>query len=200
MTANGPALRDRPPVGIGAEHHRISLVLEDTVRQFQRPLLRYARHMLPDRPDEAQDVVQNTFLRFRKTLLNGKALDNTKAWLYRVVHNLAIDLNRRQSHQTSLDSPPGDNGEAIPESMDEAPSPAGCAAGSDTRNVVLRELHRLPEDDRRILLMKLFEEMTLREISEMTGMNIATIHYRLNRGLDALRRQFRALGILEAEG
>ena len=76
------------------------------------------------------------------------------------------------------------------------PGPATAFARGEAHQLAMRELQQLPEEDRQILLLKLFEELTLREISEMTGMNIGTIHYRLNRGLRALSRRFKELGAI----
>ena len=175
---------------------RVSLNLEQAVRRFQSPLIHYVEQMLPNRPDQAQDVVQTTFLRFRKALLNGTSIRHTTSWLYRVAHNLAIDLNRREDRQCGLEesTPSGDR--AALAAATSNPGPDECFRNKEARELALEELRQLSPEVKQILLLKLFAEMTLQQISDATGVSIGTVHYRLGRGLRELQQRFKALGAI----
>ena len=170
--------------------------LEEAVRRYQSPMLHYAEQMLPHRRDRAQDVVQDAFLRLRKALLNGQEILRQDAWLYRVTRNLAIDINRREGRSCQLEEGMLQDAAIMVETRTGDPGPAATFARNEAHQLAMHELQQLPEDDRQILLLKLFEGLTLREISEMTGTNIGTIHYRLNRGLRALSQRFKELGAI----
>lgn len=195
MTTQGP---DRLDIGIppGEEvENQHTKVLEAAVREHQSSMIHYVEQMLPDRPDQAQDVVQNTFLRYRRALLSGKEVQHLKSWLYRVAHNLAVDLNRREGRSRQLD-------EGMPQLLEpstattSSPGPAEKLTQNEARDIAMRELRKLPGDDRQVLLLKLIEGLTLREISDITGDKIGTIHYRLNRGLRTLKERFKTLDMI----
>jgi len=171
----------------------VSVCLEQLVRRYQSPLIRYAEQMLPDRRDQAHDVVQMSFLRLRKAMLNGKPIRNHGSWLYRVAHNLAVDLNRREGRHREFDEDAVMASAAVTTAPESEPGPMEAFSRKETHELALRELQRLPDEDKQILLLKLFEDMTLKQIAELTETNIGTVHYRLTRGLRTLARRFREL-------
>jgi len=192
MTGEGQQGRHDGATSGGNKRQQATARLEDAVRRFRGPLVRYVRHLLPNRPDQGQDVVQTTFLKFRKALLNGSPVREDAAWLYRVAHNLAIDLNRREDRHCELnDNMVQDAPAATPD-----PDPTETLGREEDSRIAMGELQQLCDEDRRILILKLFENMTLQEISDMTGVGISTIHYRLNRGIRTLNARFRELGLV----
>ncbi len=170
--------------------------LETAVRQYQVVLIHYARQMLPDRPDQAQDVVQDAFLRLRKALLNGTRIRSTRNWLFRVAHNLTVDLNRRENRSTELQEPMIQTWTDTSGFANAPRDPGAVFSEKEARELALRELQRLPDAEKQILLLKLFERLTLREISEITGTSIATVHYRMGCGLRTLTKRFKTLGAI----
>jgi len=183
------------PPGAGTET-AASTRLAEVVREYQSPLLHYAARMLPDRPDQAQDIVQETFLRFRKRVINGTVIRKPASWLYRVAHNLAVDLNRRENRNCELEEamlPQAAHTAAAPQTI---PGPAEEFDRKESNELALAELQRLPDQEKQVLLLKLIQGLTLREISEITGANIGTIHYRLNAGIRRLARRFKEVGAM----
>src|SRR5438309_158603 len=63
---------------------------------------RYSVGMLGN-PAEAEDLVQEVFLRLYTCLQEGQQMGNIRAWVYRVAHNLAVDHQRKLSHLDSFD-------------------------------------------------------------------------------------------------
>jgi RNA polymerase sigma-70 factor (ECF subfamily) len=183
-------LKDEQPATDGGalDADELRQQLETAVMQYQSPLLRYAIGLLPDRPDLAQDVVQEAFLKLRKALQQQKPIRQTSSWLFRVTHNLAVDTNRRENRLVELDD--SDHGQAPTTTAD----PGQKMARDEAKKMAVAEMHKLPEQEREILLLKLVQQMTLQEISDMTGVGLSTVHYRLNAGLRRLA------GILKDKG
>lgn len=85
-----------------AENQRKSTRLEDQVVELyatmRPPLLGYAYHIVGS-TGEAEDLVQSAFLKLFDQLKRNAQILNLRSWLYRVVHNLAIDHGRRKGIQ-----------------------------------------------------------------------------------------------------
>lgn len=177
--------------------------LDDAIVQYQRPLLRYVMGILKRSPDLAQDVVQDTFLRYNQARQDGMPVRNVSSWLFRVAHNLAVDLYRRNHrtcllddatmHADTLHESPAIGARTLPPG---APMPGVELGRRETHDLALAELQRLPEELREVLLLKVLEGRTLAEVGEITGLKIGTVHYRLCQGLKELTRRLQAQGAL----
>ena len=167
------------------------------VARYQGPLLRYVGRMLGGAVDQREDVVQETFIRLHR-YVSDHGWDSLKypaTWLFRVAHNLTLDeLRRRVRRQdaggVSLESP------AATEPTAEEMDAVGEAIRREAREVVLRELARLDDTHRQVLLLKIVQGMTLREVAEVTGVSLSTVNYRLNEGLGLLALRLRKAGVV----
>lgn len=178
---------------------------EQVVSRFEGPLLRYARQLIGTDSQEAQDVVQDTFLRLHRYRATDRARDirHLSTWLYRVTHNLAMDVLRkrvrRRRHVDSLKqaaaaSPLGgtsggvggvDPGEAL---MDlERRELAGYA---------LAQLRQLPRDQREVLTLKLVEGLSIRQIAKVTESTPGRVAYQLNKAMAQLVKRLKTNGAI----
>ena len=57
-------------------------------------------------------------------------------------------------------------------------------------------MRRLPESHRHVLLLKIVQDMTLREIGRVTGLSLGNVAYRLNQGLKELTRRLKDAGVI----
>lgn len=174
----------------GAAH---PLLLE-AVASYESPLLRYVASIVKGGAHNAQDVVQETFVRLHAALVAGEEVKNLRSWLYRVAHNLSIDQYRRQQRRRRLAEQAGED-PAIGPAAREGGSELATLERHEEAGVALAELAELPLEQRQVLLMKVIEGMTLQEIADATGVKIGTVHYRLCGGLRELGRRLRAKGI-----
>src|ERR1700760_1549910 len=82
--------------------------LTDRVRsayeQHYQALYRYLL-LTGSAPDEAQDVIQQSFIRLIQILQDGDPVDEPKSWLMRVVHNIRVDRYRKQRREVAFESP-----------------------------------------------------------------------------------------------
>lgn len=163
------------------------------VKQFENALLRYAVRLLW--PDESggRDLVQDTFVKFHIKICAGKTEfpENPGGWLFRVLHNLAMDALRRRKRRKRLEENMKED-PVVTRLDSERSSHTDQLERKEICDLALEEVHMLPEEQKQVLLLKHIQGMTLREISEVTGMKIGTVNYRLTQGLAELASRFRA--------
>jgi RNA polymerase sigma factor (sigma-70 family) len=141
---------------------------------------------------DADDMVQEAYLRaFR--FFDGMRAATSKAWLLRIVRNVCYDhLRKRQVSSDSSDS----NQEDLP---DTSPLPGAVLETKSEIAAVRKALANLPEDFRTVLVLREMEELSYREISEITQVPIGTVMSRLARGrqhLTDLLKEMRAKDLL----
>ncbi len=76
-------------------------VVKDLYARLREPLASYAYHLVGSTRD-AEDLVQIAFIQLFDQLEHGREIENLRGWLYRVVHNLAIEHVRRHDRRDSL--------------------------------------------------------------------------------------------------
>ncbi len=149
--------------------------MEAIVAAHEQALLRYAGGLLRD-PHAAQDAVQHAFIRLCDQgfpiRLDPPAL---KAWLFKSVHNAAIDHLRREKRLNNLHEKAAADPTAEPPSVDPA----------NRRERILNCLAQLPPGEQQILLLRLQENLPYKIISQTTGLPSGTVGRLLH---DAVRK------------
>jgi RNA polymerase sigma-70 factor (ECF subfamily) len=164
------------------------------IDRYQRPLLRYTGHIV-GQAEDAQDVVQETFLRYYRAVRGRgeSVVRNVPTWLFRVAHNLAQDVLRRRRREGKARAEAGQGGGGeIPDGSTAVTRMIRMAACDRA----MAELGRLPESHRHVLLLKVVQDMTLREIAEVTGLSFGNVAYRINQGLKEIARRLREDGVI----
>jgi len=186
MQAETQSGTDTQRIALGLRHHDLAL-LESLVEQYQYRLARYLIHLL-GRRDAVDDLIQDTWLR---VLERGSTYDGTsrfEPWLFRIARNLAIDTTRK--HQNlSLDSKEDDR-DAQPTPTSNQPSPFTLAARTQDAERLARSLETLEPVHREALVLRFQEDLSLQEISTITGAPVSTVASRIYRGLATLRPHF----------
>lgn len=151
---------------------------EAVVERHRAKLERYAQRIVRDF-DSAQDVVQEAFLKYLKEPAGVGGPRQVSAWLYRVTHNLCVDLIRKESRMR-----------AQVERMDPAealaPPPSRGLEAEDVRRILDQLLGLLTESQRKVVLLRLRDGKSYREISEITGMSVSNVGFHLYQGLKRL--------------
>ncbi|NOY79369.1 MAG: sigma-70 family RNA polymerase sigma factor [Kiritimatiellaeota bacterium] len=172
--------------------------LAAVVDRFQTPLLRYVGQILGPDSGEVEEVVEDTFLRFHRQVsrYGHASISNLASWLFRVSHNLARDAGRRRKRRKKLQDDVMSDPTLQTTCTGRAEAPGVELARREAYELAMAELRRLPDAEQNILLLKLIQGLTLREISEVTGIRLSTVHYRLNRGLQSLSGRLSELGLV----
>ncbi|MBM3837074.1 MAG: sigma-70 family RNA polymerase sigma factor [Verrucomicrobia bacterium] len=152
------------------------------IDQHESSLMRYA--WLTGDPDQARDVVQDTFLR-----LCAEDPDDVQTyvveWLFTVCRHRAVDLGRKENRMKPLAEL-----ETASQASDE-PSPALAAERADAANHVLQALHGLPANQQEVVRLKFQCGLSYKEISRVTNLTVTNVGFLLHSALKTLRRELR---------
>ncbi len=138
-------------------------------------------------PSDADDIVQDAMLRAFRAF-DGFRGDNVRGWLLVIVRNCwrrkSADSRRRR--QTAL---PTDYEETL---VYDGPDPEALTLGADRWRRLTKLVQELPADFREAFLLREIEDMSYRQIAEVTGAPIGTVMSRLARARALLKNQWRA--------
>lgn len=159
----------------------------ELVRRFQRPLmaraLRLTRHI-----EDADDLVQETFLRAWTRLGGVRESDRFGGWLFRILENLAADRARREGRRPVVDAEPFDGTPA------RDPGPEDRLIAREIGSAIARRLAALPPGRRReVFRLRYVEGLPLGEIAARLGVRTGTVKVHLFRLTRDLRREMREL-------
>ena len=141
-------------------------------------LVDYASRMLGSR-DVAEEVVQEAFIRFVPASVDEPAEPQSASYLFRIVHNLALDILRRKKME---DSQKGYNAPSWARPQAE-PTPEEALLLCEGVRRSMDMVAELPEDQRVALEMHRFGNYTLEQIGEHLGVSVSTAHRLVRRAL-----------------
>ncbi len=139
-------------------------------------LLRYAERLVRD-PHTAQDVVQHAFIKYAGLEdIRRPGGSAVRSWLYRVVHNRAVDhirsdQRRKELHETHAELEEGRR---------------DSAASRNQKQAVLDSVHVLNEKEKTVLLLRLEEGLSYQEIEDVTGIKQGHVGYLLHHAIRTL--------------
>lgn len=158
------------------------------ITAHESALLRYVARLVND-AHAAQDVVQETFIKlFRAWRDDARPTENLRPWLYRVAHNAAIDHIRRESRLHHLHEQ-----EALEHA---APDPADSEDPPERARIVLGHLRRLDPAERQVLLLRMQEGFSYREISLVTGRTEGNIGCILHHAVKKISASLKQAGLI----
>ncbi len=171
----------------------VPLVLENQndfsylVHRYQDKLSRYVRRLSNLSPEEAEDVLQNIFI---KAYLNLNDFDSSlkfSSWIYRIAHNEVIDNYRRSKARPKLlDSDISDS--QVKELSGDFDLFADVAK-VELRARIHEAISRLDPKYREALILKFIEDKDYQEISDIIKKPMGTVASRINKAKIQLRRQ-----------
>jgi len=150
------------------------------VERYQRPLISYASEKLGD-VERARDVVQDTFLRL---CVNEEpiAADRLAPWLFTVCRNLVIDIQRKEKRKVA-----SEREEAAAQS-EQRPAGEVVDLRKDSKTAISL-FSTLKENEREVLRLKFQQDMSYKEIAEVTQLSIGYVGYLIHIGLKKVREQ-----------
>ncbi|MFT5230453.1 MAG: RNA polymerase sigma factor (sigma-70 family) [Planctomycetota bacterium] len=138
--------------------------------------------------DVAEDVFQDTFIKVIKTLKRGKYNEEGKflPWVMRIAHNLVIDHFRKNNRMPKFENK--DDFNIFSVLHDGSLNVEGKMIKAQVENDVKKLIHELPDDQKEVLIMRIYKDMSFKEISEQTGVSINTALGRMRYALINLRK------------
>lgn len=138
--------------------------------------------------DIAEDIFQDTFIKVIKTLKRGKYNEEGKflPWVMRIAHNLVIDHFRKNNRMPKFDNSGDFNIFSV--ISDNALNAEKSIIKGQVEADVRRLIDELPEDQKEVLMMRMYNDMSFKEISERTGVSINTALGRMRYALINMRK------------
>ncbi|WP_442929888.1 RNA polymerase sigma factor [Micromonospora sp. WMMC241] len=160
--------------------------LREAYDRFGRAVLHLAASTLANRSD-AEDVTQATFV---AAWLGRETFDPAKGsligWLLGIGRRKVVDRIRASARETR-----------VVETVRQLPEPVDTGPDPDTvvdRLVVADELARLPDEQRRMLELAFYDDLTHQQISAVTGVPLGTVKSHIRRGMQSLKRRWEVDG------
>lgn len=147
---------------------------EEIVRRYRSALLRYSRGIVEE---GAEDAVQHAFLNAHRALRRGDDLVDLRPWLYRLTHNAAVDVRRRQGPETSPLNP----------QVDGVEQPHDALMKREALGELVTQMGRLPRRQREALVMRELEGRGHDEIAELLGVSGGAVRQLIHRARRTLR-------------
>lgn len=161
--------------------------LEILIKRHKLKIYNFIYSKVFDR-DTAEDIFQETFIKVIRTLKRGVYNEEGKflPWVMRIAHNLVIDFFRKNNRIPTFDNSDefdifqliGDGNPTAEKVMIEE------QVVEDLQNLIVK----LPEDQKDVLTMRLYKEMSFKEIAESTGVSINTALGRMRYAIINLRK------------
>jgi RNA polymerase sigma-70 factor (ECF subfamily) len=167
----------------------------ELVGLYQDKLYHLALRMLYQ-PQEAEDVVQETFLRVFANLDRYDDKQKFSTWIYRIATNLCIDRLRRRKSNMSLDAEvtDGEGTDWYAMLPSDERTPESRLVLSETQEQVRRAIDALPEKYKAVVVLRYLHDLSLQEIGEILDMPVTTVKTRVHRGREALRQKLEHAG------
>lgn len=168
---------------IGGDENALSIL----IKRHQSKIYGFIYSKVTDR-DIADDIFQDTFIKVIKTLKSNSYNEEGKflPWVMRISHNLIVDHFRRnkkmpmyrETEEFSIFSIMTDN----------SPNVENRIITDQVENDLQRIIEQLPDDQKEVLQMRIYQDLSFKEIADLTGVSINTALGRMRYALMNLRK------------
>lgn len=162
----------------------------ELIELYQHKVYQICLRMIGNR-QEAEDLAQEAFLRAYLNIESYNIEKKFSSWLFRIATNLTIDRLRKKKADYYLDAEiAGAEGITMYAQLaaDEE-LPEDQVVSLELQETIQNEIMRLPPKYRSAIVLKYVEDFSLKEISEILNIPVATVKTRIHRGREALRKR-----------
>lgn len=161
--------------------------LEILINRHNQRITSFIYSKVLDR-DVTEDIFQDTFIKVIKTLKRGTYSEEGKflPWVMRIAHNLIIDHFRRNSRMPKFEG--NDDFNIFSVISDDKLNAEKQIIKDQIDSDLIHLIEELPDDQKEVLLMRIYKDMSFKEISENTGVSINTALGRMRYALINLRK------------
>ena len=200
--------RTREEALVTAFRNGDSAAFDGLIGMYSAKLYKVAYALLGSRQD-AEEVVQDTFLRAYRALHAFRGESSLETWLHRITVNLArnkYQWNRRRGDGLNVSltagEDPGSDSAAEPEQdvPDRSLEPDRVLEQDEIGKNIMKALNSLPDNLRETMLLRHVDDMPYEQIAQKLDCKVGTVKSRLSRGREMLRDHLAAIGILPSVG
>ncbi|GHC52201.1 RNA polymerase sigma factor [Ulvibacter litoralis] len=161
--------------------------LSELITRHKQRIFSFIYSKVFDR-DVSEDIFQDTFIKVINTLKRGAYNEEGKflPWVMRIAHNLVIDHFRKNNRMPKFENSGDFNIFSV--LSDSSLNAEKSMIKGQVENDVRRLIEELPEDQKEVLMMRIYKDMSFKEISEQTGVSINTALGRMRYALINLRK------------
>ncbi|MDC0637332.1 sigma-70 family RNA polymerase sigma factor [Flavobacteriaceae bacterium] len=161
--------------------------LGELITRHKDRIYRFIYSKVYDR-DVTEDVFQDTFVKVIQTLKKGAYNEEGKflPWVMRIAHNLVIDYFRKNNRMPKFES--NDDFNIFSVLSDGAMNAESSIIKDQVDKDLSRLIEELPADQKEVLIMRIYKDMSFKEISEQTGVSVNTALGRMRYALINLRK------------
>jgi len=163
---------------------------EQIVRHYSASLFSLAARLVG--PAEAEDVVQETFLRAYRGLESFRGESSLKTWLYAIALNRARARHGTLSRLRALFAPRvarDDGTDLLDDAADTGASPEQASLAREQRTRLRTAIRSLPDEFRAAVILRDLEGLSYQEIAEVLAVPIGTVRSRIARGRSLLKEE-----------
>ena len=166
--------------------------IEDLFAALESPLLAYALRLSGQLP-VAEDLVQEAFMRLH---VQFEEVREPRRWLYRTVHNLALNHRRDNGKIVPLIQPGDEGSTNSAETADPQPLPDEQIARLEGIGLVRLSLETLDDRSRELIHLKFTDGLSYRQISARTGLSLSHVGYLLHHALKTIGDELARNGVV----
>jgi len=145
-----------------------NVAFQKLLREYQRPLYNHIRNIVLNH-DDADDVLQNTFIKVFKYLKDFKGDSKLFSWMYRIATNEAITFINQKAKRN------GTTSEALQTKIVENLQADVYFDGNEIQLKLQRAIILLPEKQQLVFKMKYYEELKYEDMSEILGTSVGAL-------------------------
>ncbi|HEV8129276.1 MAG TPA: sigma-70 family RNA polymerase sigma factor, partial [Candidatus Eisenbacteria bacterium] len=151
----------------------------ELVTRYESKVYSLAMKMLRN-PEDAEDVLQETFLRAYRGIKSFKGNSTFSTWIYRITANSALmKLRKKQLPQVSIED--SDERETPISIADWAPGPVEQLLNQEMQRVMDEAIETLPPEFRQVFILRDVEELSNSDVAEILDLSVAAVKSRLHR-------------------
>lgn len=151
----------------------------ELVNRYESKVYSLSLRMLRN-PEDAEDVLQDTFLRAYRGLKSFQGNSTFSTWIYRIAANSALmRLRKKQLPTVSIED--ADERDAPLNIVDWKPGPAEQLLTEETRVAMEQAIEALPPEFRQVFILRDVEELSNAEVAEVLDLSVAAVKSRLHR-------------------
>jgi len=165
---------------------------ETLLSRFQQPVYNLALRLLSD-PYDANDVVQEVFLKVFRNIQSFRGQSSLRTWIYRITvneaHNQRRWFFRHRQREVGLEDENDDSRSLVQVLADGSRSPFDCAFDRERHALIEEALARVNPSFREAVVLRDITGLSYEEIAEILQVSLGTVKSRILRGREALRQE-----------
>jgi RNA polymerase sigma-70 factor (ECF subfamily) len=166
--------------------------IEELFAALESPLLGYALRYTGEAA-LAEDVVQEAFMKLHAQF---ESVEKPRPWLYRTVHNLALNQRRATGKTVSLEQSSENENSAAAETADPALLPDEQMLRLEGIGLVRISLEALDDRSRELIRLKFNEELSYKAIAAQTGLTTSNVGFILHHALKTIAAELAKTGVV----